>query len=48
MINGKEQAGIALLTATTGRKPLVKQNGFRVATATSMDEFSGHTQSSKA
>ena len=48
MTNGKEQAGTAPLTATTGRKPLVKQNGFHVAMATSMDEFSGHTKSLKA
>ena len=48
MINGKEQAGIVPLTAITGRKPLVRQNGFHAATATSMDEFSGHTKSSKA
>lgn len=48
MTNGKEQAGIAPLTAITGKKPLAKQSGFHVATATSAGVSSGHTKNSKA
>jgi hypothetical protein len=48
MTNGREQAGIAPLTANTGKKLPEKPNGLHAATETSMDVSSGHTKNSRA
>lgn len=48
MTNGKVLAGTALLKVTTGKKPLVKQNGLHAVTATCTDVFFGHTATSNA